>query len=264
MATPVSLRGSVVHRPRPLLRRDRSRHHELGGGGVRWRGGQRGAQRAGRDRHAVGRADRQAGPRHGRHARAPLHRIRSGEHRRGVQAADGHRKRDRLSEGTLCGRKIWADGREKTARRLECRRCHQPRRTGQRCARVYIRDDVVSRLWASRRRGRPRSRSSAKVGRVNFFGGCFERIDGAVRHGARSLFPASAPSRAFIHTRRTIRRALEFIETGVIRAADFVDGECSLEELPALFRQMAARQSRRSKPDYAIVSQRVLILSLQA
>ena len=40
--------------------------------------------------------------------------------------------------------------------------------------------------------------------------------------------------------RVTIRRALAFIEAGVIRAADFVDGECGLSGLPELFRRMTA------------------------
>jgi hypothetical protein len=33
---------------------------------------------------------------------------------------------------------------------------------------------------------------------------------------------------------RTVRRALEFIDAGVVRSDDFVDGECSLSELPML------------------------------
>jgi L-iditol 2-dehydrogenase len=43
---------------------------------------------------------------------------------------------------------------------------------------------------------------------------------------------------SFHHTPRSIRRALEFIEAGVVRADDFVDGECALSELPALFKSM--------------------------
>ena len=39
---------------------------------------------------------------------------------------------------------------------------------------------------------------------------------------------------------RTIRRALQFIENGVIQAADFVDGEYPLSGLPELFKSMAA------------------------
>jgi L-iditol 2-dehydrogenase len=76
-----------------------------------------------------------------------------------------------------------------------------------------------------------------KGGLVNFFGGCPSgtsvRLDTARLHYSSISTVAS-----FHHTPRTIRRALEFIESGVIRAADFVDGECTLDELPALFRQM--------------------------
>jgi L-iditol 2-dehydrogenase len=45
---------------------------------------------------------------------------------------------------------------------------------------------------------------------------------------------------SFHHTPRTVRRALEFIEAGVVCADDFVDGECSLSELPTLFRSMVS------------------------
>jgi type IV secretory pathway ATPase VirB11/archaellum biosynthesis ATPase len=33
---------------------------------------------------------------------------------------------------------------------------------------------------------------------------------------------------------------LEYIEAGLVRARDFVDGECSLSELPTLFQAMAS------------------------
>jgi L-iditol 2-dehydrogenase len=76
-----------------------------------------------------------------------------------------------------------------------------------------------------------------KGGLVNFFGGCPSgtsvRLDTSRLHYSSISTVAS-----FHHTPRTIRRALEFIESGVIRAADFVDGECTLDELPALFQQM--------------------------
>jgi L-iditol 2-dehydrogenase len=45
---------------------------------------------------------------------------------------------------------------------------------------------------------------------------------------------------SFHHTPRAVRRALAFIEAGVVRARDFVDGECPLSRLPELFRTMAA------------------------
>ena len=77
-----------------------------------------------------------------------------------------------------------------------------------------------------------------KGGTVNFFGGCpagtTVTLDTTLIHYSDLTLLAS-----FHHTPRTIRRALEFIEAGVIRAADFVDGECGLSELPELFKSMA-------------------------
>lgn len=78
-----------------------------------------------------------------------------------------------------------------------------------------------------------------KGGRVNFFGGCpagtSVTLDTSLIHYSNLVLLAS-----FHHTPRTIRRALEFIETGIIRAADFVDGECGLNGLPGLLQSMAA------------------------
>jgi L-iditol 2-dehydrogenase len=78
-----------------------------------------------------------------------------------------------------------------------------------------------------------------KGGSVNFFGGCEAgtkvSFDTALVHYSNLTLLAS-----FHHTPRTIRRALEFIEAGVIRAKDFVDGECPLSQLPELFKSMAA------------------------
>jgi L-iditol 2-dehydrogenase len=77
-----------------------------------------------------------------------------------------------------------------------------------------------------------------KGGTVNFFGGCPSgttiTLDTTLIHYSNLTLLAS-----FHHTPRTIRRALEFIEAGVIRAADFVDGECPLTQLPELFQSMA-------------------------
>ncbi|MEI7730486.1 MAG: zinc-binding dehydrogenase [Verrucomicrobiota bacterium] len=77
-----------------------------------------------------------------------------------------------------------------------------------------------------------------KGGLVNLFGGCPSgtsvSLDTARMHYANLTLVAS-----FHHTPRTIRRALEFIESGVIRAQDFVNGECSLSELPGLLKSMA-------------------------
>ena len=73
----------------------------------------------------------------------------------------------------------------------------------------------------------------------NFFGGCPSgttiTLDTTLIHYSNLTLPAS-----FHHTPRTIRRALAFIEAGVIHSDDFVDGECPLTKLPGLFKQMAA------------------------
>jgi L-iditol 2-dehydrogenase len=78
-----------------------------------------------------------------------------------------------------------------------------------------------------------------KGGAVNFFGGCpagaTVSLDTQLIHYSNLTLLAS-----FHHTPRTIRRALEFIEAGVISAKDFVDGECALLQLPELFKSMAA------------------------
>jgi len=78
-----------------------------------------------------------------------------------------------------------------------------------------------------------------KGGVVNFFGGCpcgtAVSLDTARIHYSNLTLLAS-----FHHTPRTIRRALELIETGVVKAGDFVDGECPLSRLPELFQSMAA------------------------
>lgn len=76
-----------------------------------------------------------------------------------------------------------------------------------------------------------------KGGTVNFFGGCPSgttvTLDTTLIHYSNLTLLAS-----FHHTPRTIRRALEFIEAGVIQAADFVDGECALSDLPQLLKSM--------------------------
>ena len=78
-----------------------------------------------------------------------------------------------------------------------------------------------------------------KGGTVNFFGGCPSgtkvSLDTGLIHYSNLTLLAS-----FHHTPRTVRRALEFIEAGIVRSDDFVDGECSLTELPMLFRSMAS------------------------
>jgi L-iditol 2-dehydrogenase len=78
-----------------------------------------------------------------------------------------------------------------------------------------------------------------KGGVVNFFGGCPAgttiTLDTGLMHYSSLTLRAS-----FHHTPRTVRRALELIESGAVSATDFVDGECALSELPALFREMSA------------------------
>ena len=78
-----------------------------------------------------------------------------------------------------------------------------------------------------------------KGGTVNFFGGCpagtTVSLDTTFIHYSDLTLLAS-----FHHTPRAIRRALDFIEAGVIHAGDFVDGECPLTQLPDLFKSMAA------------------------
>ena len=78
-----------------------------------------------------------------------------------------------------------------------------------------------------------------KGGAVNFFGGCPAgtsiTLDTTMIHYSNLTLLAS-----FHHTPRTVRRALVFIEAGLVRARDFVDGECPLTGLPELLRSMSA------------------------
>jgi len=82
------------------------------------------------------------------------------------------------------------------------------------------------------------ARIARKGGRVNFFGGCASgtrvSLDTGLVHYSNLTLLAS-----FHHTPATIREALGHIERGAVRAADFVDGTCALEDLPAHFRSMA-------------------------
>jgi L-iditol 2-dehydrogenase len=78
-----------------------------------------------------------------------------------------------------------------------------------------------------------------KGGRVNFFGGCPTgtrvSFDTAWLHYSSVRLAAS-----FHHNPASVRRALDYIQRRIVRSADFVDGECSLEQLPTLFQAMAA------------------------
>jgi L-iditol 2-dehydrogenase len=78
-----------------------------------------------------------------------------------------------------------------------------------------------------------------KGGKVNLFGGCpsgtSATFDTQLLHYSSLTLISS-----FHHTPRAIRRALELIESGVVQARDFVNGQCALEDLPQLFHQMSA------------------------
>jgi L-iditol 2-dehydrogenase len=83
------------------------------------------------------------------------------------------------------------------------------------------------------------ARSVRKGGKVNLFGGCPPEtavsLDTNLLHYSNLTLLSS-----FHHTPRAIRRALALIESGIVRAPLFVDGEATLDELPDLFRSMAA------------------------
>ncbi len=74
-------------------------------------------------------------------------------------------------------------------------------------------------------------------GRVNLFGGCPSGTT-VTLDTTRMHYSALTLLASFHHTPRTIRRALQHIEAGTIRAVDFVDGLNGLSELPGLFRAM--------------------------
>ena len=78
-----------------------------------------------------------------------------------------------------------------------------------------------------------------KGGTVNFFGGCPSGTTLTLDTG-RLHYSSLTLLASFHHTPRTVRRALGFIESGVVHSGDFVDGECPLTELPELFASMAA------------------------
>jgi L-iditol 2-dehydrogenase len=82
-------------------------------------------------------------------------------------------------------------------------------------------------------------RLAGKGGKVNLFGGCpagsKAALDTELIHYSSLTLLSS-----FHHTPQTVRRALELIEKGVVKAGDFVTGECALADLPDLFRRMSA------------------------
>ncbi len=78
-----------------------------------------------------------------------------------------------------------------------------------------------------------------KGGKVNFFGGCPAGTTVTLDTN-RLHYSSITLHSSFHHTPPTIRRALSLIEEGVIKSADFVDGEALLDDLPNVFRSMAA------------------------
>jgi len=76
-----------------------------------------------------------------------------------------------------------------------------------------------------------------KGGKVNFFGGCPSGTSVSLDTG-RLHYSNITLLASFHHTPRTIRAALQLIETGKVDAQKFIDGECELAQLPQLFRSM--------------------------
>jgi L-iditol 2-dehydrogenase len=83
------------------------------------------------------------------------------------------------------------------------------------------------------------TRLACKGGKVNLFGGCPAGTKVSLETELLHYSSLTLLS-TFHHTPRAVRRALELIEAGVVRARDFVTGECALAELPGLFRSMSA------------------------
>jgi L-iditol 2-dehydrogenase len=78
-----------------------------------------------------------------------------------------------------------------------------------------------------------------KGGTVNLFGGC-PAGSRASLDTSRVHYSSLRICSTFHHTPGAIRKALAYVEAGVVTAADFVDGACALTDLPALFRSMVA------------------------
>jgi L-iditol 2-dehydrogenase len=126
------------------------------------------------------------------------------------------------------------------------------RKLGAEIIEVSREDDLTARVKSRNRRfdavveavGQPATWEAAvqlvrKGGKVNLFGGCPSgtsvNLDTGLIHYSNLRLLAS-----FHHTPATIRKALEWIELGVISSREFVDGSCSLSDLPELFRSMTS------------------------
>jgi L-iditol 2-dehydrogenase len=145
-----------------------------------------------------------------------------------------------VCETTVAGR---GEGRLKTARRLGAKRvvdvANQPDLVGAVRADGPADFDVVIEAVGKAETWEAATKLVRKGGRVNFFGGCSAGTTVSV-DAERVHYSGLRMVSSFHHTPRTIRRALELIESGIIRADDFVDGECPLSRLPELFQSMAA------------------------
>ncbi|HET7101946.1 MAG TPA: zinc-binding dehydrogenase, partial [Terriglobia bacterium] len=77
-------------------------------------------------------------------------------------------------------------------------------------------------------------------GTVNLFGGCprgsHVKFDPSVLHYSEITIRST-----FHHTPQFIRKALDAVAKGEVRASDFVTGEIPLEELPRFFQKMKHR-----------------------
>ena len=139
---------------------------------------------------------------------------------------------------TVAGR---GETRLRTAEQLGADECVQIRDTARTVAEVKAQSstpfDVVVEAV-----GKPETWEASVVlarkgGRVNLFGGCPAgtkvSFDTGLIHYSNLTLLAS-----FHHRPSTIREALDYIEAGVIKAGHFVTGECTLEQLPELFKSM--------------------------
>ena len=106
------------------------------------------------------------------------------------------------------------------------------------CSIAESRFDVVFEAVGSPATWAACARLVRKGGRVNWFGGCpadttITLDTGLIHYSALTLLAS------FHHTPRTIRRAVQHIEDGLIRAGDFVNTEVNLSDLPEAFAGMA-------------------------
>ena len=87
-----------------------------------------------------------------------------------------------------------------------------------------------------------------KGGTVNFFGGppsgTVVALDTNRLHYGDITLKAS-----FHHTPATCRTAFDLIASGRFKAAEYITGRATLDELPDVFRRMLTRSSATGRPD---------------